>query len=315
MRGFSAPPSASTLGGQNGASALSMSLTDGKPNSLALSRNDGQYTLGSSIGADMLLRSASPALGSGGRQSVKKLILDKKVEPADLFSRSGSARGSPGRVAFNSALGQAAREETAREKETVVNSAQKLGTTTPAHPKVPNRFSAQSTIDIGQPSSSNKGKGTADSQPALPQHGNYWVKPDLEPLKNLSYEELVSFSGLVVGREGYGEIHFLEPVDLTGLPKLGALLGELVRFDEKECSVYPDGDETDKPAPGTGLNVRAKVVLVRCWTVDKATREPVKDEKDPRHVKHLKRLKSMKDTHFESFEISQGKWTFTVDHF
>ena len=141
------------------------------------------------------------------------------------------------------------------------------------------------------------------------------MKPELAALKNTSYEELLSFRDLVVGRIDYGEIHFIDPVDLTGLPKLGALLGELVRFDDKECSVYPDGDDADKPAPGSGLNVRARIILVGCWAVDKGTREPIKDEKDPRHPKHLKRLKSMKDTEFESFDIKEGKWTFMVDHF
>jgi nuclear pore complex protein Nup98-Nup96 len=114
---------------------------------------------------------------------------------------------------------------------------------------------------------------------------------------------------------GYGEIHFLDPVDLTGLSKLDELRGQVVRFDDKECTVYPDSDDADKPAPGTGLNVRARIVLVRCWAVDKATREPIKDEKHPSAVKHLKRLKNMRDTHFESFDLSEGKWTFTVDHF
>jgi len=51
------------------------------------------------------------------------------------------------------------------------------------------------------------------------------------------------FRDLVVGCVDYGEIHFIDLVDLTGLPKLGMLLGELVRFDNKECSVYPTGED------------------------------------------------------------------------
>ncbi|KIO12457.1 hypothetical protein M404DRAFT_123692 [Pisolithus tinctorius Marx 270] len=261
LRGFSAT--------ENGTSPLSLSLTNGKTGSLSLSRVDGQSALRTCTAADAFLRSASPALGSGARQSVKKLILDKKVEPADLFSKSG--RGSPGRVTFSPALSQAARQtEVAREKE--VASAAASSPPKEASSKAPNRFTAHTST-------------------------------------------LLSFKDLVVGRVDFGEIHFLDPVDLTGLPKLGALLGELVRFDDKECCVYPDGDDADKPTPGSGLNVRARIVLVRCWSLDKATREPIKDEKDPRHVKHLKRLKSMKDTQFESFDIKEGKWTFTVDHF
>ena len=131
----------------------------------------------------------------------------------------------------------------------------------------------------------------------------------------MGHYELVSFSGLVVGRVGYGQITFLEPVDLTGLPRLSSLLGEIVRFDDKECSVYPDADEAEKPPPGAGLNVKARIELVHCWALDKATREPIKDEKDPMMVKHLKRLRNMKNTHFEDYELETGKWVFTVDSF
>jgi len=49
--------------------------------------------------------------------------------------------------------------------------------------------------------------------------------------------------------------------------------------------------------------------------LDKATREPIKEEKHPAFVKHLKRLKNMKHTHFEGYDIKDGKWTFSVDHF
>ena len=309
LRGFGAPASSSVLGvpGQN------LSLSNGKAGPLYSSRAETPESV--------LGRSASPALGSGGRQSVKKLVLDKKVEASDLFSRVGSPglRGSPAKVTFSPALSQAAREkDVAREKESATQSPQKPTKPTQLPPRsVPGRFSAQSSLTLGQPSLPSKtANGTEATSPSPPlQHGDYWVKPNLAKLKTYGYEELSSFKDLVVGRIGYGEIRFLEPVDLTGLPKLGALLGELVRFDDKECSVYPDGDEADKPAPGTGLNVKARIILLRCWATDKATREPIKDEQAPAAVKHLKRLKSMKDTHFESFDVKEGKWTFTVDHF
>ncbi|EGO02380.1 hypothetical protein SERLA73DRAFT_104791 [Serpula lacrymans var. lacrymans S7.3] len=322
LRGFASSASMSNMGGQgiNGFSG-GLSLTSGKPNALSLSRMDGR----ASVGPDAFLnRSSSPSLGSGGRQSVKKLILDKKVEPSDLFSKSGGSpgmRSSPGKITFSPALSQAAREkEVMREKElassTTISPApnRTAESPTPAARNMPNRFTAQSSSSLIN-DSRTKSPAKADKESAPLQHGDYWVKPDLQTLVHAGYEELVAFEKLVVGRVGYGEIQFLEPVDLTGLPKLGALLGELVRFDDKECSVYPDSDDADKPPAGTGLNVRAMIVLLRCWAVDKATREPIKDEKQPSAVKHLKRLKAMKDTHFESFDITEGKWTFTVEHF
>ncbi|KAF8559141.1 hypothetical protein OG21DRAFT_1503602 [Imleria badia] len=308
LRGFGAPASSSVLGvpGQN------LSLSNGKAGPL--------YSSYAEAPESILGRSVSPALGSGGRQSVKKLVLDKKVEASDLFSRAGSPglRGSSVKVTFSPALSQAAREkDVAREKEAATQSPEKPAQPTQPPRNVPGRFAAHSSLTLGQPSSASKAaNGTEATSTSLPpQHGDYWVKPDLAKLKTYGYEELSSFKDLVVGRVGYGEIHFLEPVDLTGLPKLGALLGELVRFDDKECSVYPDGDEADKPAPGTGLNVKARIILLQCWATDKATREPIKDDQAPPAAKHLKRLKSMKETHFESFEVKEGQWTFTVDRF
>ncbi len=84
LRGFGTmSPFASSQNGGNG----SVSFTNGKPNALSLSRADG---MSSSVGPDFLGRSGSPALGSGGRQSVKKVILEKKIEPTELFVKTGS---------------------------------------------------------------------------------------------------------------------------------------------------------------------------------------------------------------------------------
>jgi len=132
-----------------------------------------------------------------------------------------------------------------------------------------------------------------------------------------SNEELLAFQGLVVGRKGAGQVEFLDPVDLTSLPRLAALLGDVVQIDSKECCVYPDSVEGDdmKPKAGEGINVRARITLFGCWPLDKSSRAPIKDENNPHFVRHLNRLKKMKFTTFESYDISQGKWTFTVDHF
>lgn len=49
---------------------------------------------------------------------------------------------------------------------------------------------------------------------------------------NISYEDLAAFKDLVVGHVGYREIQFLEPVNLTNLPRFGTLLGAvIIRFD------------------------------------------------------------------------------------
>ena len=303
LRGFG---SSTSLGPLN-ASNSGISLTTGKVGALALNKSE---MLASSVGPDFG-RSGSPALGSGGRQSVKKVILDKKVDPSELFVKSGSPGGlKSSKVTFSPQLSIASREKDAQ-----------LASVLPqVSSSAASRNQQRSTGLFGTKGSTKEPAVAAGTEPeekgeAELDEGDYWVKPELSTLKKAGHDELSSFPNLVVGRKGYGEIQFLEPVDLTGLPKLGALLGNVVRFDDKECSVYPDSDDVDKPPPGSGLNVKARLILERCWANDKATREPIKDPNHPLAVKHLKRLKNMKDTHFESFDMKTGTWTFVVDHF
>ena len=84
-----------------------------------------------------------------------------------------------------------------------------------------------------------------------------------------------------------------------------------VMFEDKECSVCPDLGNVDKPPPGSGLNVKARVESDGCWPVDKATCEPIKDKNHPQVLRYLKRLRGMKHTKFELFDIKDGKWALT----
>ena len=227
------------------------------------------------------------------------MILDRKVQPSDLFRKSTQPK-----VSFNPALGIAA-----REAEAAAAAAASQRVDAPPKNAAKNKFSAQTSNE------SVAKDGEKAPEIGELKEGDYYVRPSLADLKKRSFGELASTENLVVGRVGYGEIQFLEPVDLTGLRKTTELLGQVVRFDDKECSIYPELEETDKPTRGSGLNVSARIMLVNCWALDKATREPIKDEKHPMAVKHLKRLKNMKKTHFESFDVDEGKWVFTVDQF
>ena len=306
LRGYGSSLSSSSTASGNTLNGF-MSLTTGKPNALSLTKNDNN-SRASSLGPDRFLgRSGSPALGSGGQESVKKVVLDKKVEPTEFFVKSGSPGTlRSGKITFTPALGLASRE---RQASATLTQHLESPTPAPRANRSPNRFTAQSAKDVTSPE--------RNEQPISEElkNGDYSVKPDLQTLKTSGHDQLLVCERLVVSRKGYGEIQFLEPVDLTGLPKLGALLGGVIRFDDKECSVYPDSEEVDKPPPGSGLNVKAKLSLEGCWAVDKATREPITDPSHPSAVKHLKRLKNMKDTHFDSFDMKTGTWTFTVDHF
>lgn len=277
LRGYTSLSQPTTINGLNGSLGLFGS------------RNSGSLTASTANGHAGTFGSGS-VLGTGQRNSVKKLVLDRKVNPADLIRRSSTP--SSGKPTFVPALVIAARQHDAL-------SAPPQGAT----PPLSNRSKSRQVVQA-------PGDGAADLQ-----EGEYWTKPPYSELTEMGYEELSAVPNLVVGRVGFGEVHFLEPVDLTTLVKLADLLGDVVRLDHMECAVYPDSDDVDKPPVGSGLNVKTRISLLRCWPLDKATREPIKDEGHPAVVKHVKRLKNLRDTEFEGFDIETGKWTFTVEHF
>ena len=290
-RGFT---SSTYLGASTNNLGSSLSFSSNKSNALSLTKSSTQR---GGLTTDSF---STPSFGSGNRDSVKKLVMDKKVDLVGWVPKSSD-------VTFNPALSVATREKEG------LNGPLGAARNTPTTPTInlpsrtqartPNRFTAQSTTD------------TTDEQSSEPKEGEYWSEPPMATLSSWGHNELIAIGELVVGRVGYGKITFLDAVDLTGSGSVKQLFGDLVRFEDKECSVYPDLDVLDKPPPGSGLNVRARVELEGCWPVDKATREPIKDESHPQMVKQLKRLKGMKDTKFGSFDMSDGKWTFTVEHF
>ncbi|TXT13738.1 hypothetical protein VHUM_01105 [Vanrija humicola] len=150
--------------------------------------------------------------------------------------------------------------------------------------------------------------------PVSYQHkkGDYWCRPSLDKLRLLSHDELSRVVDFSAGRKGYGEVTFLDPVDLTTLTSLNDLLGGVIVVEELELTVYPD--ETNKPERGKGLNVPAEISLENCFARDKATKQIVADPSDPRYQRHLKRIKAIRDTEFISF-TDDGVWTFRVEHF
>jgi nuclear pore complex protein Nup98-Nup96 len=296
LRGFGNTPASAGLFASSNPNALSL-MKAGSDSKMSMS-------MSTAFGSQESLLGGSPQ-----KPSVKKLVIDKKVEPTELFVKTGSPQKG-GKIVFSSALSIAARQNT---PSGVIDSPERQSPTpVPPRPKsTPGRFTAAPSIaDVDSDPASFQTSGSKKLH-----EGDYYVQPDIETLKSAGYEQLAAYKGLIVGRVGYGEIHFLEPVDLTGLPRLGALLGDVIRFEDKECTVYPDIDDVDKPLPGTGLNVPARISLKKCFAVDKATREPLRDESHPGVIKHIKRLRNIKNTHFENFDITDGTWTFTVEHF
>jgi nuclear pore complex protein Nup98-Nup96 len=145
-----------------------------------------------------------------------------------------------------------------------------------------------------------------------PSQGQYWCKPRMEKLRQMGEGYLSKIPNFTIGRSGFGEVTFLEPVDVTGFD-LNDLFGKVVVFTEMELAVYPD-DWEDKPPQGQGLNRPARITLLNCYPRDKATKQFITDINDPRHARFLKRVKNIPETEFVSY-TDDGAWTFEVKHF
>lgn len=268
------------------------------------------------------------------RNSVKKLVVDRKVGGADVLgmSRSSSAGGLAGSPSDGSRLNGSANgrpkvtfdSQVDIENFFVNDSSHSI---TPARKPVqlsfledtPSKTAGQerlnaSTLTAKDIGGSSNGSKASPSRAEVPlKTGDYFMKPNADALLHMAHQDLLSLSSFTVGRVGYGEVTFLEPVDLTLSSSISDIPGTLVVFTEKVCEVYPDNVE--KAPEGSGLNVPARITLERCWPVDKATREPVKEEDHPRMRSHLRTLKNMAETEFESFKAETGTWVFKVKHF
>ena len=247
----------------------------------------------------------------GGRQSVKKLVLDKRVDEDELHRlrtpQSNSA--SPARlreVRFNPALSVAAREKDNEPRRSVSPTA----TPPRAAPRPSSRLNESANALTGKSTTSG---GTTQSTPLDPQEGEYWCLPTVAELQRLSFNELQSVKDFTVGRVGFGTIQFLEPVDLTTVPSIVDIPGKIVTFEHVECVLYPD--ERLKPPSGEGLNVPARIKLDRCWALDKSTREPIKNVNDPKHLQRLRKMREQEGAEFVGFDMETGVWEFTVQEF
>ncbi len=183
-------------------------------------------------------------------------------------------------------------------------------------------FPMDSAVQSGRtvPSTSaarlSPGPAPATSKPidnADPAEGEYWARPSIAELQKSDWVDLSRVENFTVGRVGYGEVTFLQPVDLTTLKVIADIPGGVVEFTERACVVYVD--ESIKPPVGEGLNVPAKITLQNCWPRTKDTGEIVKDENHSRFKKHIKVLHNMPNTTFISFDVKTGLWSFRVEHF
>ncbi|OWZ52424.1 nuclear pore complex protein Nup98-Nup96 [Cryptococcus neoformans c8] len=236
------------------------------------------------------------------RPNIKKLSVTPNI---------GSSIG--GSDQLESVLGKSALKTSTSSLKGTISTPQTPGTPlvfhppvngTPSRPEIADSSATRSTSAIASPR-------VAGSERA-PKKGDYWCRPKLEKLEQMSKEDLSQLSGFTAGRRGFGEVSFLEPVDLTLAP-LEDILGSIIVVDQSELSVYPD-DYSQKPERGQGLNVPARIMLENVFTTDKATKDWVRDPEDPRFQKFVRRVKAIPDTEFISY-TDDGTWTFRVEHF
>ncbi|KAK4988887.1 hypothetical protein LTR50_003621 [Elasticomyces elasticus] len=144
-----------------------------------------------------------------------------------------------------------------------------------------------------------------------PTPGEYWMKPTIKELRNLSRDQLKHVSGFTVGRVGVGKVEF-DPVDLTTVP-IDEIIGGIVNLTLRSATVYKSGVTT--PPMGKGLNVPSTITLENSWPRAQGGSLPVREKKGPRFAKHIERLKRIEGTESVDFNADTGAWVFRVQHF
>lgn len=237
------------------------------------------------------------------RSSVKKLVIDKRITGANL---SASLNQSTRSQIDRSLINPDADGELGQGNVSLFGANESVSGT-------PSR--SVSAKVASKPAHAPKSLNTLARNVDLDdfEQGEYYTIPDMHSLCNAAHEDLQNVEDFVVGRKGFGELRYLEPVDVASVGDLKSICGGVVVFDRASCEVYPDVDKT--PEPGKGLNHRARITLERCFPKDKSTGEPVTDPTAPRVQQHLRKLKAMEGTHYQSYEPATGTWVFEVDHF
>lgn len=144
------------------------------------------------------------------------------------------------------------------------------------------------------------------------QRSGYYTIPPLDKLTDFLTEDgKCIVPNFTIGRKGYGNVYFGEPIDVAGLN-----LDELVHFRHKEVIIYPDDE--NKPPVGEGLNRKAQITLDQVWPHDKTLHEPIKDRERLDEMNYELKLRAVCDKHdtrFVEYRPETGSWVFKVDHF
>lgn len=244
-------------------------------------------------------------LGSGAfapRAHSKKLVFDNDIDAAGIVDLVNSKKSDKRRVMFDPQLEYvAAKGNNAAAAATPATMTTTTTTTT---------IISEVTATNDAPSTSNT-HAASSSAANVALRNDYYISPSLDTLANMPTEGLKHVQNLVVGRKGYGEVRFDQPVDLTNVA-LEDIMGNIVVIEEKKVVVYPNQDT--KPPKGTQLNLPATVKIENCFSHDKNTGAPVRDPTHPRFNLFKERLRKRENVEFVDY-TSNGEWIFKVQEF
>ncbi|KAK9473972.1 nuclear protein 96-domain-containing protein [Dipodascopsis tothii] len=244
------------------------------------------------------------------RNDVRRLVIDRKVSEADLLT---GGLGTTAKIVGNEPDKRLT--FTPKATSTPMHAAITSG---PEQAPGANGHEAKRSFEPSPvPSTPAKPAPAAtETTPASERKFNdqgYWCSPSAAKLEAMSLKELEKVADFKVGRKGYGQVEFNQPVDLTAFSSPHEIPGTVVLFTRKACNVYPE--DKGKPPVGQGLNVNATITLERCWPTTNDTKEPITEADHPKVIQHVDRLRRIKDTKFITYIADTGTWVFNIDHF
>jgi nuclear pore complex protein Nup98-Nup96 len=140
----------------------------------------------------------------------------------------------------------------------------------------------------------------------------YYMSPALKDLhKYVDENGECVVPGLTIGRRGYGNVYFPDPIDIANLN-----LDEIVHFRHREVIIYPD--DGNKPPVGKGLNRRAQVTLDKIYPREKGTNLYITDINQIAQTNFVDNLMHVTQKHnskFVEYRPKTGSWVFKVKHF
>eukprot|EP01091_Cochliopodium_minus_P009528 TRINITY_DN2364_c0_g1_i4.p1 TRINITY_DN2364_c0_g1~~TRINITY_DN2364_c0_g1_i4.p1 ORF type:complete len:216 (+),score=63.80 TRINITY_DN2364_c0_g1_i4:210-857(+) len=140
----------------------------------------------------------------------------------------------------------------------------------------------------------------SNRKPRIINTEEYTTVPPIEKLQNMSEKELSSLRGFKVRREGFGEVEFLEPVNV-----LGSTIDQDVMFTKMHIEVI-----------SKKINGHARVQLYNCYPISKKTGNRIRNKKKLQTFEQKLRNPTWNpDITTVDYEPKSGNWVFEVPHF